>query len=133
MATKNKEAHDAQKGNGAAKQKDLGTMLRTDDSSATEQTSNTCISSEVKNRSGKQKLYTGREIVDLYRSGRRDFEGIKANDAYLRGEDLWHANLTRANLRDAYLHHADLIGANLAGANLSGADLIGANLRDADL
>ena len=129
MATENKEAHDAQKGNGAAQQKDLDAMLRNNDSSATEQTS--------------QKRYTGSEIVDLYRSGLRGFKGINASNADLKGADLSGAKLTKADLsganlesadlRGAYLSHADLSGAYLSGANLTGAHLAGAHLEGAKL
>lgn len=53
MATKDKKADNAQKGKTI-----LSTVLRSDTPSVTSIT---------------EKVYTGKEIVDLYHSGRRDF------------------------------------------------------------
>ncbi|HEY0151405.1 MAG TPA: pentapeptide repeat-containing protein [Longimicrobium sp.] len=94
-----------------------------------------------------------RYLVELYRSGRRDFEGVDLSrlnlnrqrlpeirlpsatlvqtrlaDAVLQGADLSGADLSGADLRGADLSGAVLVGANLSGADLSGASLDGANL-----
>ncbi len=76
-------------------------------------TSATSSESMLRQETGQQaqKLYTGTEIIKLYKEGRRDFTGINA-----KGANLIDANLTGANLTGA-----GLIGANLTRANLTGA------------
>ncbi len=73
-----------------------------------------------------------------YWAGRRSFQGVDLERAYLYNTDLTGANLARANLRKAdlsiaYLSRADLRGGDLSGADLSDAHLSGANLTGADL
>ncbi|MCL5008637.1 MAG: pentapeptide repeat-containing protein, partial [Candidatus Marsarchaeota archaeon] len=108
MATKTKKADDAQKGKTA-----LSATLRSNTPSAT-------VTAE--------KVYTGKEIVDLYNSGRRDFIRINAKGANLTGANLINANFSGANLK-----HVDFKYANLQGAYLQNADLSGADLREANL
>jgi hypothetical protein len=81
---------------------------------------------------------TGPELIEAFKSGRRDFtgaylSGANLRGAYLGGANLGGANLGGANLSGANLRGAYLGGANLRCANLGGADLSGANLRSADL
>ena len=66
---------------------------------------------------------TGKELLEEYAQGRRDFIEI----------DLRGANLRYANLRGAVLRYANLHGANLRSANLRSADLRGADLDFAGL
>lgn len=87
-------------------------------------------------------------LLQLYISGERNFQGIeligaKLNGAILNDSDLSQSELMLANLNEAcldktkfqgsYLSGADLIGANLREADLTKADLIGADLTNADL
>ena len=87
-------------------------------------------------------------LLKLYSSGERNFQGIeligaKLNGAILNEADLSQAELMLASLNEAclektklqesYLSGADLIGAYLQQAELTGADLIGSDLTDADL
>ena len=87
-------------------------------------------------------------LLQLYISGERNFQGIeligaKLNGAILNDSDLSQAELMLASLNEAclektklqgaYLSGADLIGADLREAELTGADLIGSDLTDADL
>jgi uncharacterized protein YjbI with pentapeptide repeats len=59
---------------------------------------------------------TGKELLEQYQQGKRNFAG-----ADLQNADLWGANLQHANLRGADLQNADLWGANLLGADLQNA------------
>ena len=80
-------------------------------------------------------------LVKLYKSGKRDFQGVNLNGADLRDvnlsevdlskADLSEADLRRANLSRVDLRKARLRGANLFRTDLDGADLSGANLTDA--
>ena len=72
--------------------------------------------------------------ADLYGADLRgaDLRGADLRGADLRGADLRGADLRGADLRGANLYGADLRGAHLYGANLRGANLYGANLRGAD-
>ena len=87
-------------------------------------------------------------LLQLYSSGERNFQGIeligaKLNGAILNGSDLSQSELMLASLNEAclektklqgsYLSGADLIGAYLREAELTRADLIGSDLTDADL
>jgi len=73
------------------------------------------------------------ELVRLYESGKRDFQGVELNDADLSGFNLSEADLSRADLSEANLSDADLSEANLSDANLSEAILIMADLSRANL
>jgi hypothetical protein len=68
----------------------------------------------------------GKELLERYANGERNFQG-----ADLEGADLQGANLKGANLEGAYLEGADLEGANLKNAKLKGAYLEGADLEGA--
>ena len=87
-------------------------------------------------------------LLQLYSSGERNFQGIeligaKLNGAILNDSDLRQSELMLANLNEAclentklqgsYLSGADLIGAALREAELTKADLIGSDLTNADL
>ena len=87
-------------------------------------------------------------IIEEYKTGRRDFShatltganlrgatltGANLTGAYLAGATLTGATLADANLRGAYLADATLTDAYLAGATLRGATLTGATLTDANL
>jgi uncharacterized protein YjbI with pentapeptide repeats len=104
------------------------------------------------------RLQVAEELLEHYRSGRRDFRGLQLRGAYLRGVDLHGVDLSdanlggadlqgaglceailcnvdarSANLRYARLDSADLWQANMCGADLRNIHLCGANLREADL
>ena len=66
--------------------------------------------------------------ADLYRA---NLKGANLKWADLKGADLYRANLKGANLEGANLKGADLYRAKLTGANLTGANLTGANLKGA--
>jgi hypothetical protein len=76
---------------------------------------------------------TGPELIEAFKSGRRDFTGANLSDAYLGGANLGGADLGGAYLGGAYLGGANLRGANLSDADLGGADLGGAYLGGANL
>jgi len=86
---------------------------------------------------------TGKELIEKYAAGDRDFaltdlrganlRGADLGSADLRSADLSNANLSNANLGSADLGSADLRGADLSNANLKGADLRCVNLRSANL
>ncbi len=90
----------------------------------------------------------GRELMELYTAGERDFQGMKLVGAKLNGTILSWANFSRAELmlaslnevsmektilNRAFLSGADMIGACLTQAELNGATIIGADLSEADL
>ena len=60
-------------------------------------------------------------------------EKAVANNIYLVGANLDHANLVGASLVGARLGGASLVGARLGGANLDHANLVGARLGGASL
>lgn len=76
---------------------------------------------------------TAEELWQRYRSGERDFRGIKLTDAFLRDVHLIGIDLSFADLRGASLMGVNLLGANLRRADFTGAFLIYAQLRHADL
>ncbi len=76
---------------------------------------------------------TAEELWQRYRSGERDFRGIKLTDAFLRDVHLTGIDLSFADLRGASLMGVNLLGANLRRADFTGAFLIYAQLRHADL
>lgn len=73
------------------------------------------------------------ELLQRYRSGDRDFRGIKLTDIFLRDVCLTGIDLSFADLPGAFLMGVSLRGANLRRANFMGAFLIYAQLRNADL
>jgi len=73
------------------------------------------------------------ELLQRYRSGDRDFRGVKLTDIFLRDVCLTGIDLSFADLRGASLMGVNLGGANLRRANFTGAFLIYAHLRNADL
>jgi hypothetical protein len=70
----------------------------------------------------------GRDLVDRYNEGERDFI-----DAKLDRADLSEVNLSGADLSGAYLYGANLEGADLSQATLVGTTFFRANLNNADL
>ncbi|MCC3416308.1 MULTISPECIES: pentapeptide repeat-containing protein [unclassified Microcoleus] len=95
----------------------------------------------------------GREVVDLYKDGWRDYSSINLegtlieheylieidlsgsdlHSSILKGCDLSGANLSNANLENAHLSSVCLVGANLSNANLANVNLWNADLSDANL
>ena len=80
----------------------------------------------------------GKQLLERYRLGERDFRRIALTRAYLsradlRGVDFSGADLTKADLRNANLQGVIFKGANLGYASLGGADLTGADLRGVNL
>jgi len=73
------------------------------------------------------------ELLQGYRSGDRDFRGVKLTDIFLRDVCLTGIDLSFADLRGASLMGVNLRGANLRRANFTGAFLIYAQLKAADL
>lgn len=76
---------------------------------------------------------TAEELLQQYRSGERDFRGIKLKGVFLRDQCLRDIDLSCADLRGASLMGVDFRGANLRRANFTGAFLILAQLDQADL
>ena len=70
----------------------------------------------------------GRDLVDRYNAGEREFV-----DAKLDRADLSGANLSGADLSGAYLYGADLEGADLSQTTLVATTFFRANLNNADL
>ena len=106
------------------------------------------IESKVQINDNSNLIDKAHNLLQLYSSGERNFQGIeligaKLNGAILNDSDLSQAELMLASLNEAclektklhgaYLSGADLIGAYLRQAELTGADLIGSDLTDADL
>jgi uncharacterized protein YjbI with pentapeptide repeats len=106
----------------------------------------------------KSKVMKGKELLQRYRSGERDFYNLRIDpfnfsmadlrsivlmNSDLTGSVFSGANLCDANLRGANLQgvdftwatmrHATLCYADLTGARLSGADLFNANLEHTEL
>ena len=83
------------------------------------------------------------EIINRYKDGERDFNGIEIPSANLQDADLSGiclsgaklpgANLRSARLAGADLSYTDLQGAEMGGVYMKGADLTGANLRGANI
>ena len=70
----------------------------------------------------------GRDLVDRYNAGERDFV-----DAKLDRVDLSGVNLSGADLSGAYLYGANLEGADLSQTTLIATTFFRANLDNADL
>jgi hypothetical protein len=75
----------------------------------------------------------GKELLERYANGERNFQGAKLNNANLYGTNLNNANLKYADLQGVDLRCANLKNAKLKNANLYGTNLNNANLKYADL
>lgn len=88
-------------------------------------------------------IHTPETLLQAYKTGQRNFEGVtltaaQLSQANLKGANFSYADLSRAdlsstNLRGADLSYANLREANLAGADLRGSMLIGTDLHQANL
>lgn len=80
-----------------------------------------------------EKLYTGQEIIRLYKDGTRDFSFINAEGADLSDADLPEINFEGANLRRMKGENTNFQGANFTNANLEDSNLYLANFNGANL
>lgn len=86
---------------------------------------------------------TAEELLERYKAGERDFNGLNLREISLSGGELKDCNLSCANLEGAIVNQVTFSNCNLTEANFSNAvlsqssfnysDLTGANLTNSDL